>query len=100
MVQKIREFKPDFNPITCGFEVIYNSELPLTNWKLEELKNVRHPVIGEDEEGCYIYDTTKIVEIPPIDVRKIADKYQVINGRHRVVHCILNNISLIKVKIC
>jgi hypothetical protein len=100
MVDKIREFQPDFEPINFGFEVLYSNDLPLNNEKLNYLTEIRHPIIGEDEEGCAIYDTSKILSFPPIYVRKIADKYQVLNGRHRVVHCILNNISFIKVKIC
>lgn len=90
MVKKIQEFKPKFNPIAEGFEVIYDNDFPLNTWKLEELAKTRFEVIGEDEERCYIYSDKK-VEIPPIDVRKIGDKYHVVNGRHRVVSVILKS---------
>jgi len=90
MVKKIQEFNPKFNPLAEGFEIIYDKDFPLNNWKLEELVKTRFKVIGEDEEGCYIY-SDEIEPIPPIDIKRIGDKYQVVNGRHRVITAILKS---------
>jgi len=98
MVNKLKDFKQYFNPLSEGFEIIYDNDFPLTNWKLEELTKTKYKVIGEDHDGCYIY-STEVEEIPPIDLKKIGNKYNVVNGRHRVISMILKGDSTIPFKL-